>query len=466
MRGRSTSVELEVFAEHADQVFFQAHHQRVHPSVEQHIRAFKTHLRRVAGREVLHVHRGGNHRAGNALALGDVALHLRAQNQLGLQRVDLGFDFQVVVGDQGFDAVAFATVAHLAGKFAAVSAQAHHLKTHLLAGDAGGGHHVGGVAKNIDPLAGQVGRIDRLGVPVGVGVARVLCGLGQAGERADFGDEVACGVAAQGHGLGVRLVKLTLQPLRGGQADFGVEHHVEVGLGQFLHIGDARAQGRDHSDIDTQLVQQLRDFLDVVAVAKAQGAGAQDVAGGSDLRGLIGGGFVHQVAAQLVKGLARAPVFLALVRGQLQGHHGDGQLQGLGQTARVVLDQLGGAGRAHQHGSGVEARHGLACSVLEQLGRVTAQIARLEGGVGDGRAARQALDHGEQQVGVSVALRGVQHIVHVRHGGGHAHRAHMGRSFVSPERQLHGVFLRFQAASFRRRLSGRLNSPAKSAACS
>jgi len=37
----------------------------------------------------------------------------------------------------------------------------------------------------------------------------------------------------------------------------------------------------------------------------------------------------------------------------------------------------------------------LAGRVFEEFGRVAAQITRLEGGVSDGRAARQALDHGE-----------------------------------------------------------------------
>ena len=37
MRGCSTIVELEIFAEHSQQVFLQAHHQRVDPGVEQHV---------------------------------------------------------------------------------------------------------------------------------------------------------------------------------------------------------------------------------------------------------------------------------------------------------------------------------------------------------------------------------------------------------------------------------------------
>ena len=53
-----------------------------------HVGALEAHLRRVARREVLHVHRRRDHRAGHAQALGDVALHLRAEHQLGLQLGD------------------------------------------------------------------------------------------------------------------------------------------------------------------------------------------------------------------------------------------------------------------------------------------------------------------------------------------------------------------------------------------
>jgi hypothetical protein len=47
------------------------------------------------------VHRRRDHRAGQAQALGDVALHLRAQHQLGRGGGDGGLDLEVVVGDQG-----------------------------------------------------------------------------------------------------------------------------------------------------------------------------------------------------------------------------------------------------------------------------------------------------------------------------------------------------------------------------
>ena len=120
------------------------------------------------------------------------------------------------------------------------------------------------------------------------------------------------------------------------------------------------------------------------------------------------------------------------------------QLQGLGQATWVVLDQLCGAGRAHEHRGGLEPVHGLAGRVFEQLGRVAAQIASLKRGVGHRRAAWQTLDHGEQQVGIRVALGRMQYVMQIAHGGGHTHCAHMGRSFVSPERQLHGGFLRFR----------------------
>ena len=73
------------------------------------------------------------------MAFGNVALHLGAQDQLGLEFGDLCLYRQVVVADQCLYPVELGRVAHLAGKFAAVGAQAHHLKAHFLAGHAGCG---------------------------------------------------------------------------------------------------------------------------------------------------------------------------------------------------------------------------------------------------------------------------------------------------------------------------------------
>ena len=78
MRRRCAVVELEVVLEHVQEVFLQAHHQRVHPGVEEDIGAFEAHLGCIPRRKVLHVHGSGNHGTGNAQSLGDVPLHLRA----------------------------------------------------------------------------------------------------------------------------------------------------------------------------------------------------------------------------------------------------------------------------------------------------------------------------------------------------------------------------------------------------
>ena len=84
MRGPCPFVKLKVFPEHAQQVLFKPHHQRMHPGVEQNIRAFKSHLGRVACREILHMHWRRNNRARNAKPLGNMPLHLRTKNQVGL----------------------------------------------------------------------------------------------------------------------------------------------------------------------------------------------------------------------------------------------------------------------------------------------------------------------------------------------------------------------------------------------
>jgi hypothetical protein len=66
MRGCCLVVELEVLAEHPEQMLLQAHHQGMDPGVEEDVRALEAHLRRVAGGEVLDMHRGRDHGTGDA----------------------------------------------------------------------------------------------------------------------------------------------------------------------------------------------------------------------------------------------------------------------------------------------------------------------------------------------------------------------------------------------------------------
>ena len=150
----------------------------------------------------------------------------------------------------------------------------------------------------------------------------------------------------------------------------------------------------------------------------------------------------HKMAHQLIESLGGAPVFLALIRRQFERHHRNRQIECFGQTARIILDELGRAGSANDHRLGREALVGFARSGLEKLGGIATQIAGLEGGVGHRWALRQALDHGEQQIGVGIALRRMQDVMQAAHCGGDTHGADMRRAFISPECELHGGALR------------------------
>ena len=167
-----------------------------------------------------------------------------------------------------------------------------------------------------------------------------------------------------------------------------------------------------------------------------------------------------QLTNNLVEGFGRAPVLLLLIRRKLQGHHGDVEVQGGRQATRIVLNELGRAGGSHQQGLGCMAFHGIANGGLKELGGVLAEVAGLEGGVGDRRALAATLDHGEEQVGVGVALGCMEHVVDIAHGGGNAHGPHMGRPFVRPEGEFHAR----SPPRRRRRSNGRAKSAARSAA--
>jgi hypothetical protein len=94
-------------------------------------------------------------------ALGDMPLHLRAEHQFGLGRDDRVLDFEMIVGDQRLQRHTAGRSAHVAGELAAVAAKAADLEAQLVIGDPGRGDRVGGIAEDEDPLAGQIGGIDR-----------------------------------------------------------------------------------------------------------------------------------------------------------------------------------------------------------------------------------------------------------------------------------------------------------------
>ena len=148
--------EFEIVAEHRQQMFLQPHDQRVDPGVEQHVRAFEPHLRRVTRRKVLYVDRRRNNRAWNAKPLGNVPLHLRTEHQLRLEQADGVLVFQLFVGDLGFDAIECSGLAQIARKFTVVTAKADHFEPQLVARDACRGDGVGRITEDENALAGQI----------------------------------------------------------------------------------------------------------------------------------------------------------------------------------------------------------------------------------------------------------------------------------------------------------------------
>ena len=455
--GAGGVVELEILAEHGEEVFFEAHDEGVNPGVEEDVRAFEPHLRRVAGGEVLDVDGGRDHGAGDAEALGDVAFHLGAEDQFRGGGDDGGFDVEVVVGDEGFEPVVLGAGAHGAGEFAVVAAEADDLEADLVAGDAGGGHGVGGVAEDEDTLAGEVGAVDG-GRPPGlaeVGFVDLRADVGQLG---DLGDEFAGGLGADGDGFGPGLGVGLFQPAGGGFAGFGVEEDVEMGGGEALQVLRRRIQRGGDVYGDAHLGEEFGDFGHIVAVAEAQGRRAEDVAG-DFLGALLRYG---QGAGEGEEGLVRAEVFLAGVAGEVEGHDGAGEPKGRGEAAGVVLDQLGRAGGADDHRLRLEAVIRALGGALEEGGGVGTEVGGLEGGEGDRRAVVAPLDHREEEVGVGVALWGVEDVVDVLHARGDAHRADVRGAFVGPEGEFHSA----APCNSARRRRGREKRAARSPACS
>ena len=399
-------------------------------------------------------------RAGYAQPLGNVAFHLRAQHQFGLQRLNGIFDRQVIVGDQRFDTVKSCRIAQIAGEFAVVAAKAHHFEAQLVTRHACRGNGMRGVAENEHAFAGQIGRIDRAAPPRQV--RRIEHGGRiDARQARHFGDEITRRAVADRHGAHGFLPELAFQPATGRIGDFGIEADVEIGLAQPRQIGGAGPQRGGYIDGNAQGVEQPGDFDHIVAMPEPKRGRPQQIdAGPGGVRARCRRGTGAHRTHQVVEGFGRAPVLFALVAGQFERDHRAWQPHRLDQPGGIVLDQLGRARCADQHGLRLEPVEGIACRRLEQLCGVLAQIARLERGVGNRRTLGAAFDHREQQVGIGIALRCVEDIVNALHGGCDPHRANVRGTLVCPDRQLH------QTLKTSRRRNGRVNSSARSPAWS
>jgi hypothetical protein len=383
-------VELEVVAEHVEQVLLESHHQRVHPRVEQHVGALPPDLRRVAGRHVLHVDGRRDHRAGDAQALGRVALHLRAEHELGGGGGDARLDVQVVVAHERLDPVLLPGGAHLPRELAAVGAESDECEPELLDGHARGRARVRRVAEHEHTLAGQVRRVHRARVPrqprrVGRRHRRL-----DPGGHGDLAQEVAGRAHADRHRAHHGQPERALDPRARRPGHLGRVAHHEVALGDAPQVVDAGAQRRDHVRVHARLGEQGAQLAHVVARAEAEHRRPEHrgprppprLARRPRRPGRRRQRPAHR-AHELVEGLRRAPVLLLAVRRQLERHHRHREAEPLGERPGLVLDQLRGARLADEHRVGPEALRRVAHRLDDQPGRVAAEVARLEGGVRD-----------------------------------------------------------------------------------
>ena len=137
----------------------------MHPGVENHIGAFPSHLRAVASRNVLHMHRRTDHGARDSQSLGAVSFHLGSKHQLGSGVGHGRLDLEIVIADQGFKAKFLGSRTDRPRHLAAVGAKANHFESKLLTADASCRQGVTAVAKNEHPLTCEVGGINGFRIP-------------------------------------------------------------------------------------------------------------------------------------------------------------------------------------------------------------------------------------------------------------------------------------------------------------
>ena len=242
--------------------------------------------------------------------------------------------------------------ADFTGEFSRIGAEPNDLEAQFRSRDIRDGRSMAGVAEDEGTLAGEIGRVDRAGIPGQArgGFAKQRRGV-DAGELRDFRDEGARSANADRHAAGRRLTESALQPRGGLPGDFWIENDVEIGIAEARNICRRRTKRRDDIHCDAELVEQPGDFSEIVAVPEAQCRRAEDVARCTLAFGPLGTGRPRgrgmracKRAHDAVEGFGRTPVFLALIGRQLQRDHGDRKVQRGSEPTGIVLDQFGRAG--------------------------------------------------------------------------------------------------------------------------
>ena len=262
-------MKLSIVAEHMDEMFFQAHHQRMNPGIEDHIRAFKAHLRRVTRGEILHMDGGRNHGTRQTQALGDMPLHLRAEDQLRMKLGDTRLDIEIIIGNQRLDPKPRGSLANLPGIFARIGADANHIKSELAAGYPFGSQHMRRVAKNKHAFAGQIGRVNRLRIPwqtAGL-VAQKLCRLNTC-KTANFRNKISRCADADGYNRRHWLRAILLKPPTRILGDIWIENHIKRCIAQTGYVRRTRVKRRDHVNGYTKALQQAADLVQIIAMAE------------------------------------------------------------------------------------------------------------------------------------------------------------------------------------------------------
>ena len=94
-----------------------------------------------------------------------MALHLGAEHQLWLKLSHRALYREIIIGDQRFEPIFARQCPHIASALPTVGTQTNDFESHLIPRHSCSGQRMRTIGKNENPLARQVGRIDRAAIP-------------------------------------------------------------------------------------------------------------------------------------------------------------------------------------------------------------------------------------------------------------------------------------------------------------